>query len=264
MLHVRKIADGLLLKPDAPDEFEELSRRSDGTIARATVRPVDDIVRVPDSGGPVALLGRRTADETPLYVLPGSAPGTEYSVRGDDYGGLDAALTDGRDGPLTLSALARATSLNKPDAPGRTATVIHRGGDGVAVLVRGLEPAGIVFASGEAAIGSTHADVIGTGIPGQDPAQAPLGAAYVADDDWDVARRRGRSGDPAARDRDRQADAAQERIVRPHLGARPCGLRRPARRECARLPRRRDRDPGRRAGHLTAIVFEVDGSRVSH
>lgn len=182
MLHVRKIADGLLLKPDAPDEFEELSRRSDGTIARATVRPVDDVVRVPDSGGPVALLGRRTADETPLYVLPGSAPGTEYSVRGDDYGGLDAALTDGRDGPLTLSALARATSLNKPDAPGRTATVIHRGGDGVAVLVRGLEPAGIVFASGEAAIGSTHADVIGTGIPGQDPAQAPLGAAYVADD----------------------------------------------------------------------------------
>lgn len=51
------------------------------------------------------------------------------------------------------------------------------------MLVRGLDPAGIVFASGTAAIGSTHADVIGAGIPGQDPAQAPLGAAYVLDDD---------------------------------------------------------------------------------
>lgn len=183
LLNVRKIADGLLLKPDAPDEFQELSRSSDGTITRATVRPVNDIVRVPDSGGPVALLGRRTADETPLYVLPGSAPGAEYSVRGADYEALDAALTDGRDGPLTLSALARAAWLNKPDAPGRTASVIHRDGDGVAVLVRGLDPAGIVFASGTAAIGSTHADVIGAGIPGQDPAQAPLGAAYVLDDD---------------------------------------------------------------------------------
>ncbi len=69
-------------------------------------------------------------------------------------------------------------TVDKRNAPGRMASLIHGDGEGVAVMVRGVDLKGIVFASEKAAVGSTQAEVI-SAVNGNDTPSTPLGAAYV-------------------------------------------------------------------------------------